>query len=240
MIEPYRSFLSRSSFYSPRLLANRGLSFLGWRSWCWVWSGSSSLLAVLLLLGACASVPPPRNAGNACAIFAEYDDWYPDAKAASQRWGVPLPVLLAIIHQESTFRSDARPPPRTWYLGFIPGPRPSSAYGYSQALDGTWSDYMMATGNHNAGRDQFDDAVDFVGWYVHQTAVRNRVAKHDTYRQYLAYHEGHGGFSRGSYRKKTWLIKRARQASWLADRYRAQLAHCEPQLAAQPAGWRLF
>jgi hypothetical protein len=148
--------------------------------------------------------------------------------------------LLAIIHQESTFRSDARPPPRTWYLGFIPGPRPSSAYGYSQALDGTWGDYITATRNHNANRDDFSDAVDFVGWYVHQTARRNRVAKHDAYHQYLAYHEGHGGFARGSYRKKPWLMKRAREADQLAKRYRAQLARCETQLATSSSRWWAF
>ncbi|MCP5158232.1 MAG: transglycosylase SLT domain-containing protein [Gammaproteobacteria bacterium] len=183
-------------------------------------------------------MPPPRNVNNACAIFAEYGDWYLDAKTASRRWGVPLPVLLAIIHQESAFRSDARPPPRTWYFGFIPGPRPTSAYGYSQALDGTWDDYIAATGNHDADRDQFDAAVDFVGWYVHQTAKYNHVAKYDAYRQYLAYHEGRGGFSKGSHRKKPWLIKRARQVSQQANRYRAQLARCESQLAIQPSsGW---
>jgi hypothetical protein len=189
------------------------------------------LFIALLLLAACATAPP-RNVSNACAIFAEYDDWYPDAQAASRRWGVPLPVLLAIIHQESAFRSDAQPP-RTWYLGFIPGSRPSSAYGYSQALDGTWDRYIAATGNHGADRDDFDDAVDFIGWYVNETAKRNRIAKSDAYHQYLAYHEGHGGFAKGSYRKKPWLMERAKQVRRQADRYSAQLARCKPQSIAR-------
>lgn len=224
-------FLSNGHFYSRYRLASRGLPLVGLESCCvWCWMGG--LLIVLLLLAACATAPPPRNVSNACAIFAEYGDWYPDAKAASRRWGVPLPVLLAIIHQESAFRADAQPP-RTWYLGFIPGPRPSSAYGYSQALDGTWGHYTAATGNRSADRDQFDAAVDFVGWYVNETAKRNRVAKSDAYHQYLAYHEGHGGFAKGSYRKKTWLMERAKQVSRQADRYRAQLVHCESQLATR-------
>ena len=141
-------------------------------------------------------------------------------------------MLLAIIHQESAFQADARPP-RTWYLGFIPGPRPSSAHGYSQALDGTWDDYIAATGNHGAERDRFDDAVDFIGWYVSETARRNGVAKHDVYHQYLAYHEGQGGFAKRSYRSKPWLMERARQVSRQAARYRAQLGRCEPPLAAR-------
>ena len=225
MIERH-PFLSNGHFYPRHQLASRGLSLNGRESCCvWCWTGG--LLIMLLLLAACATAPP-GNVSNACAIFAEYDDWYPDAQAASRRWGVPLPVLLAIIHQESAFRSDAQPP-RTWYLGFIPGPRPSSAYGYSQALDGTWDRYIAATGNHGADRDDFDDAVDFIGWYVNETAKRNRIAKSDAYRQYLAYHEGQEGFAKGSYRKKPWLMERAKQVSRQAERYGAQLARCKPQ-----------
>lgn len=231
MIERHQSFLSHRHPYPRHRPASRGLSLTGRESCCvWCWTGG--LFIALLLLAACATAPPPRNVSNACAIFTEYDDWYPDAQAASRRWGVPLPVLLAIIHQESAFRANAQPP-RTWYLGFIPGPRPSSAYGYSQALDGTWDHYTAATGNRSADRDQFDAAVDFVGWYVNETAKRNRVAKNDAYRQYLAYHEGHGGFAKGSYRKKPWLMERAKQVSRQADRYRAQLTRCESQLATR-------
>ncbi len=231
MIERRLSFLSHSHLYPRHRFANRGLSLIG-RESCCVWCWTSGLLVALLLLAACATAPPPRNVSDACAIFAEYGDWRPAAQVASRRWGVPLPVLMAIIHQESAFRADARPP-RPWYLGFIPGPRPSSAYGYSQALDGTWARYIAATGNHGADRDEFAAAVDFVGWYVSETAQRNRVAKNDAYRQYLAYHEGHGGFAQGSYRKKTWLMERAKQVSRQADRYRAQLAGCESRLATR-------
>lgn len=200
----------------------------------WIGCGSISLLITLLLLAACSTTsPPPRNVSNACAIFAEYTDWYSDAKAASRRWEAPLPVLLAIIHQESAFRSDARPLRRKNFLGFTTVQRLSSAYGYSQALDGTWGDYIAATGNYGADRGEFDDAVDFVGWYVHQTEKRNQIAKHDAYHQYLAYHEGHAGFARGSYQQKPWLIKRAWQVNQQADRYRVQLARCEPQLATR-------
>ena len=142
---------------------------------------------------------------------------------------MPLPVLLAIIHQESAFRADARPQ-RTWYLGFVPGPRPSSAFGYSQALVGTWERYVAATGKRGADRDEFADAVDFIGWYVDETAQTNRIAKSDAYNQYLAYHEGQGGFAKGTHLKKAWLLERARRVRQQADRYRAQLARCEPQM----------
>ena len=199
------------------------------RAWNRHWPWLIGLVSGGLLLVSCATAPP-RNANDACAIFAEYDDWLTDARTASRRWGVPLPVLLAIMRQESAFQSDAQPP-RRWYLGFIPGPRPSSAYGYSQALDGTWERYIAATGNRGADRDDFGDAVDFIGWYVNETAQRNRIAKSDAYNQYLAYHEGQEGFARGTYRQKPWLMQRARQVRQQADRYRAQLNRCEPRLA---------
>lgn len=184
--------------------------------------------ATLLALAACTT-PQPGNIDNACAIFSEYDNWYEDATKSSKRWGVPLPVLLSIIYQESSFRAKAKPPRRR-VLGIFPGARPSSAYGYSQALDGTWSDYKKSTGNRGADRDDFGDAVDFVGWYIHSNWRRNRVAKHDAYRQYLAYHEGQGGYAKGSYRKKPWLMKAARKVDKRADRYRAQLARCGREL----------
>ncbi|MBZ4194439.1 MAG: transglycosylase SLT domain-containing protein [Candidatus Contendobacter sp.] len=195
-------------------------------------TGVIGILSSLLLLVSCATAPPPRNVNDACAIFAEYGDWYPKAKAASRRWNVPIPVLLAIIHQESAFRSDAQPP-RTWYLGFIPGSRPSSAYGYSQALEGTWDRYTVATGHRGADRDDFADAVDFTGWYVNETTLRTGIARSDAYRQYLAYHEGQAGFAKGTYRNKPWLLERAQKVSRQAARYGSQLARCESQLLAR-------
>ncbi|MBE2295361.1 MAG: transglycosylase SLT domain-containing protein [Phycisphaerales bacterium] len=191
------------------------------------WGANTLLLGALLLLDSCATAPP-RNPDDACAIFEQYGDWFTDANAASQRWGVPLPVLLAIIYHESAFQADAQPP-RTWYLGFIPGPRPSSAYGYSQALDKTWEHYIAATGRRDADRDEFADAVDFVGWYVSETARINGIAKNDAYNQYLAYHEGQGGFAKRTYQNKPWLMKRARQVSQRAHRYHTQLARCKPR-----------
>ena len=67
---------------------------------------------------------------------------------------------------------------------------------------------------------------------VNETARRNRIARSDAYAQYLAYHEGQDGFAKGTYRKKPWLMKRARQVRQQADRYRAQLQRCAPRLTA--------
>jgi len=159
-----------------------------------------ALLLCALAAGGCAT-HPPENIDDVCAIFSEKPRWYDDARDAEDAWGVPVPVLMAFLHQESRFVARAKPPRRK-ILGFIPGPRPSDAYGYSQALNATWRDYRRSAGRYGADRDDFGDAIDFVGWYNYQSRRRNGIAADDAYRLYLAYHEGHGGYARGTIRDK--------------------------------------
>ena len=119
---------------------------------------------MLLLLPACTATPP-KNTQNICSIFLEKDDWYIQAKDAYEKWGIPINVTMAIMHQESRFVADAQPP-RPWLLGIIPWFRSSSAYGYAQAKDGTWDDYLKNSQSiWSADRDEFADACDFIGWY---------------------------------------------------------------------------
>ena len=142
-----------------------------------------------------------------------------------RRWGVPVHVQMATIHQESRFVGGARPPYR-FALGIIPMGRASSALGYSQALDGTWDEYRKATGNRRARRTDIDDAADFMGWYMNRTRERNGIALTDARNQYLAYHEGHSGFARGSHKSKAWLLRVADGVAERAEMYRRQLASC--------------
>jgi len=138
---------------------------------------------------------------------------------------VPVPVQMATIHQESRFIGDARTPFR-YTLGVIPMGRQSSAFGYAQALDGTWEEYKAETGNRRARRDRIRDATDFMGWYMNKTRERNGIPLSDARNQYLAYHEGHAGFARGSYNAKPWLITVSSRVASRADRYHAQLISC--------------
>ena len=185
-------------------------------------------LAALLLLAGC-STPQPKNINNVCDIYDEYYDWYNASKAVKKKYGVPESVTMAFIHQESKFIDDNRPP-RKWYLWIIPGPRPSSAYGYAQALDPTWEEYMRLTGNWGADRDDFEDAVDFIGWYNARTIKRTGIRPHDAYNLYLAYHDGAGGYLRGTYKKKPWLIQVARKVERRARQYQQQLVRCQEDL----------
>jgi hypothetical protein len=179
----------------------------------------------LLFLSGCAIMPPPRNVNHICHIFKQYPRWYRDTKSVERRWRVPVHVQMAIVHQESKFDGAARPPRRK-LLWVIPWSRPTTAYGYSQALDGTWSIYQRSRWRWGASRDSFGDAVDFIGWYANQAYKKARIPRNDPYRLYLAYHEGIGGYTRKTYLRKPWLIQVAHKVSARSALYRAQLQRC--------------
>ncbi|SIS52040.1 transglycosylase SLT domain-containing protein [Paracoccus saliphilus] len=184
-------------------------------------------LAIVALVASCGggNYKAPRNLDNACAIVAERPAYLRAMKKTERRWGVPVHVQMATIHQESKFIGDARTPHK-YLLGVIPVGRQSSAYGYSQALDGTWEEYQQKTGNRRARRNDIDDATDFMGWYMDGSYKRLGISKWDATSQYLAYHEGRGGYARGSYRSKSWLMGVANKVGSRAQTYRAQLSSC--------------
>jgi hypothetical protein len=182
-------------------------------------------------LAACTAVPP-KNSDNICATFREKEDWYDDAKESYEKWGVPIPVQMAIMHQESHFVADAQPP-RTWLLGFIPWFRSSSAYGYAQAKDETWDDYLDKAGSWSADRDEFADAADFIGWYSNISHSRLGISKGDANNLYLAYHEGHGGYQHKSFLKKPWLQQVAIKVAKRATLFQSQLSACEKELKSE-------
>jgi len=183
---------------------------------------------VILVLSSCGGDgygTAPRNLDNACAILEERPEYARAFRASDRRWGTPAHVLMATIHQESKFISDARTPYR-WSLGVIPRGRISSAYGYSQALDGTWEEYMRDAGRFGARRTDIDDATDFMGWYMAETTARLGIAPDDARNQYLAYHEGRAGYARRNHDSKPWLRRVAANVEARAQRYKAQLAAC--------------
>lgn len=183
-------------------------------------------LAILLLLVSCGgNMSAPRNLDNACAILDERPRYLAAMKQTERDWGVPVHVQMATIYQESKFIGNARTPHR-FALGVIPMGRQSSAYGYSQALDGTWEDYKRATRSYGARRDKISDATDFIGWYMDQSEQKLGISKWDAASQYLAYHEGHSGFARGSHRRKAWLMRVAAEVAARADLYQMQLIAC--------------
>lgn len=185
-----------------------------------------SVLGSMLLAG-CATAPPKQQ-NNLCEIFREKSGWYDDAKDMEEKWGTPIHVAMAIIKQESSFRHDAKPP-KDYLLGFIPWGRVSSAYGYAQAQDPAWEDFQDATGQ-GGSRTNFDDSMMFVGWYTNETRRQLGISLWDPYSQYLAYHEGRGGYKRGTYKRKPSLLKVARRVEQTAKTYGWQLKQCRQEL----------
>jgi hypothetical protein len=196
---------------------------------------SGCVVAGVLLLAGCRSTPPASH-DNICAIYQQKPGWYKASLKAANRWNGPIAVPMAIMAQESSFRARAKPPMR-FLLGFIPYGRASDAYGYPQALDSTWAAYRSEAGGILSQRDNFGDAIDFIQWYMHKTLKINRVAKTDAFNHYLNYHEGQGGFRRGSYRNKKWLIRVARKVEARANAYSRQLASCKTRLDKKAKRW---
>ncbi|MCL3882009.1 lytic transglycosylase [Marivita sp. GX14005] len=185
-------------------------------------------LVIVLLAASCGGgggTSAPRNLDNACSILKQRPGYHRAFRAAERKWGVPVHVQMASMYQESKFKSDARTPFR-YALGVIPMGRQSSAYGYSQALNGTWDEYKDAQGRFRARRNNIRDASDFMAWYMAESTQRLGISPYDARNQYLAYHEGRTGFSRGSYNRKAWLLRVSDEVAARAAMYQVQLASC--------------
>lgn len=183
-------------------------------------------VALLLVLGSCgANYSAPRSLDNACGLADERPKYFRAMQATERRWGVPVHVQMAVIHQESRFVGNARTPYR-YALGVIPMGRQSSAYGYSQALDDTWREYQDEARRGGARRDRIQDATDFMGWYFDKAEKALGLSKHDARNQYLAYHEGRTGYARGSHNAKPWLLAVADRVASRSETYRTQLQTC--------------
>jgi len=198
-----------------------------------------ALLIIGMLLPAACTTTRPNHIESVCKIFKQYPKWYWATQDAERKWGVPINVQMAIMYQESHFNAKAKPP-RRWVLWVIPWTRPSSAYGYSQALNGTWKRYRQEVGRRWASRDAFHNAADFIGWYGNKIVRETRISPRNARAMYLAYHDGIGGYKRGTYRKKPWLMRVANNVQRRANVYRTQLQGCQSKLPKKPLWRRLL
>ena len=183
---------------------------------------------IFIFIAACTSIDN-INTEDSCILFKYKKNWYKATKASYEKWKVPIALQLAIIKQESSFKQFAKPK-RKRLLGFIPSKRPSTAFGYAQVTKPTWDWYKSRSGRNNASRSNFNDVTDFIGWYIEQTNKMLGISKKDFYNQYLAYHEGHGGWKKKSYNSKKWLIEVAKNVETNAKQYNNQLIECENKL----------
>ena len=183
---------------------------------------------LLIFSIACTSIDKIDTA-NSCLLFKEKSNWYKSTKNSFDKWGTPIALQLAIISQESSFKQFSKPK-RKRFFGLIPGKRPSTAFGYAQVTDPTWNWYKTRTGNTNASRANFSDITDFIGWYTNQSKKMVGISINDFYNQYLAYHEGQGGWKKKSFNSKKWLLNIAKKVETNANMYNNQLKNCENKL----------
>ena len=183
------------------------------------------LVFLILLVSACSSIP--KNTSNSCSIFNERYLWYKHTKKTEEKWGTPIYVQLALIKMESDFDWLAKPA-RQKLFKVIPFKRPSTSFGYSQAVKGTWKQYKDETGNRLARRTRFKDSVDFIGWYTHKTESILKISKKDAFRQYIAYHEGWGAYK--NYKNNQKVIVLAKKVKNQANKYKSQLKKCQNRL----------
>ena len=182
-------------------------------------------LILFLFLYSCSSIP--KNTNDGCAIFSERYLWYKHSKKVEKKWGTPIYIQLAFIKMESDFDWLAKPE-RQKIFKVIPYKRPSSSFGYSQAVKGTWKQYKNETNNPLATRTRYKDSVDFIGWYTSKTEKILKIPKHNAFKQYIAYHEGWGNYK--NYKKNKKIVQLAKKVKIQSDKYKRQLENCKSKL----------
>ena len=185
------------------------------------------LFVILFFLTACSSVP--KYTSNACKIFGEKYFWYKHAKKSSETYGAPVHIILAFVKKESGFNRWAKPK-RTKLFKIVPYKRPSSSFGYSQAVNKTWELYKTETNNPLALRTRFKDSVMFIGWYISKTNKINKISFNDAYRQYLNYYLGWGNYSKEVYKTDKKAIIYAKKVEKQSNVYKSQLKECQKSL----------
>ena len=182
-------------------------------------------ILIFFTLLSCSSIP--KNTSDSCSIFSERYFWYKYTKNTEAKWGTPINLQLAIIKMESDFDWLAKPD-RQKIFKVIPYKRPSSSFGYSQAVKGTWKQYKEETNNKLATRTRFKDSVDFIGWYTSKTKKLLKIPMKDSFRHYVAYHEGWGNYK--YYKDNKKVIGLAKKVEKQSNIYKKQLLSCSNSL----------
>ena len=182
---------------------------------------------IFFFLISCSSIP--KYPQNACKIFGENYLWYKHAKKSSETYNAPIHIILAFINKESGFNRWAKPK-RTKLFKVVPYKRPSSSFGYSQAIKKTWELYKTETNSPLALRNRFKDSVMFIGWYMKKTNNINKIPMTDSYRQYLNYYLGWGNYAKKVYKTDKKAIIFAKSVEKQSKIYKSQLIECQKNL----------
>ena len=96
-------------------------------------------------------------------------------------------------------------------------------------MNGTWEQYKKETGNKLAVRTRCKDRVDIIGWYTSKSSSILNISKTDAFKQYVAYHEGWGGFK--NYKDNIKIINLAKKVEKQSNIYKKQLKECGTSLS---------
>ncbi|WP_150467353.1 transglycosylase SLT domain-containing protein [Francisella sp. SYW-9] len=135
---------------------------------------------------------------NICQVLKHHPSWRNSLIKADKRYNISPAFTLAVIHQESKFHANAKN-------------RHSSAFGYAQAVDGTWRIFQKDVEPY-AKRNDFNDSVEFIDWYMAQLAHKLHIKTSNSFDLYLAYMLGEGGYRDymdNSYKSSSMLHREA-------------------------------
>ena len=139
---------------------------------------------------------------------------------------MPISTILAVINKESGFKRFAKPP-RHKLFKIIPYRRPSSSFGFSQAINKTWELYKKENNKPTALRISYRSSSDFVGWYFWKANKINKVSLSNTRDLYLNYYLGFSAYKNKAYRTDKKAIIFAMSVEKQAKVYKNQLRECK-------------
>lgn len=178
------------------------------------------LIISILLLNTTSLLASAQNTSNIsiCQILKYHPSWKNSLKNVDKKYNIPPAFTLAVIHQESKFHANAKN-------------KNSSAFGYAQALDGTWKVFQKDV-EPNAKRNNFNDSVEFVDWYMSRLAHKLHLKPSDSFDLYLAYMLGEGGYknyTNNPYQNNDSLLKKeaiAAKVRLKSQVYNLELQNC--------------
>lgn len=180
---------------------------------------SLTIAFTALAISSCSERAKVDDSMGVCEILVQNPSWSKSLKAAQDTYKLPPAFAMAIIYQESKFKAEAKS-------------KGSSAYGYAQAIDGTWKNFQKDV-KSNAKRNNFNDSVQFVGWYTAQLAKSTKLKMSDSYNLYMAYMLGATGFKcykAGTLKNKAKIVEDKKLAQKVKDftaHYQSQFKKCK-------------
>lgn len=185
-------------------------------------------LVVIIALSACSPEKVTRT-DDVCDIYNKNYDWYRSAIRAQNKYNINASTIMSVMAQESNFKHNARPQKRyAFYV--LPWGYETTAQGYAQVINGAWDDYKKANSKWFPSRNNFNDASDFIGWYLKKASRELNINKNDNYHLYLAYHQGIKGYRRHEEKHNKQLDLIAKRVNQQALRYDKEFKHCQTNL----------